>query len=99
MKNLAAYPLILALLLASSPARAAAPAPAIAVALSPQERADLSLQASLNPWLQKQSAGELVLVEQDRRHWHRGYSYGLGGLILTALIVTLIVVGQPDYRR
>ena len=101
MNTLLAYPLMLGLLLAGTPLLAAAPAPPQAIPLGIQERADLSLLSAQNAWLLKQRAGELVMVEEEEGgpRWRRGYSYGLGSLVLTALIVTLVVLSQPDDRR
>jgi hypothetical protein len=74
-----------------------AQAQATAPPLSPSEIASLSSLNANDPSLLGQSAGERVVVVERGRY---GPGFGVGLVILTAVIVTLIVVGTgPGYRR
>ncbi|HXC65756.1 MAG TPA: hypothetical protein VNZ67_15480 [bacterium] len=106
MKKMLTTLLIVGSLLTGVPglSQAAPPAPAAANTLSPQDRADLLRLDSAAPSLLQQRAGDAVLVVSDRGRgrWHDGYDgyygYGIGSLILTAIIVSVIIVSQQPYR-
>jgi hypothetical protein len=77
---------------------------AAAAALSPADRADLFRLGASPASLLQQSAGDAVLIVGDggHRRWHDGYGYyygyGFGSLILTAVIVSVIIISQAPYR-
>jgi hypothetical protein len=97
-------------LLAGAPGLARAvdrPLPAAAAAASPEDRANLIQLGAAAPSLLQQSAGDAVLIVADggrgRGRW-RGdddygyYGYGIGSLVLTALIVSIIIISQQPYQ-
>jgi|GEM_PF-7018890 hypothetical protein len=104
MKRTLTSMLVAASLLAGAPGlSSAAPAPA-AAAMSPESRADLFRLGAASPSLLQQRAGDAVLIVDGpgRGRWHDGYdgyySYGIGTLILTALIVGLVIASQQPYE-
>jgi hypothetical protein len=105
MKRMLTSMLVGASLLAGAPGLANA-APAPAAAMSPESRADLFRLGAASPSLLQQRAGDAVLIvdgpERGRGRWHDGYdgyySYGIGTLILTALIVGLVIASQQPYE-
>jgi hypothetical protein len=67
-------------------------APAVPV-LGASEKSALALLGSADPGLLQQRAGDRIYVDDGGMHrWHRGYGYGLGGLLLTVLLVAVLVV-------
>jgi hypothetical protein len=63
------------------------------VPLGAGEKADLALLGAADSGLMLQSAGDRVYIGDDgRRHWRRGYTYGLGGVVLTVLLVVALII-------
>jgi hypothetical protein len=98
MKSMTIYLLLLCSAMAGLPSQASA---AQTRGIGASEKS--ALAALSQPALLLQSAGEVdLIVEPEHRRWHRGYGYGIGigGVILTAVIVTLIIVGtRPPNPR
>jgi hypothetical protein len=111
MKKLFTTLLAAASLLTGAPglavAAAQSPAPASAAAVSPQERANLIQLGAAAPSLLQQRAGDAVLIVGDegrgRGRWrdrddYGYYGFGIGSLILTALIVSIVIISQQPYQ-
>jgi hypothetical protein len=88
-------------------ASAAAPPNPATAAVSPEERANLIQLGAAAPSLLQQRAGDAVLIVGDegrgRGRWRDGgdygyYGFGIGSLVLTALIVSIIIVSQQPYQ-
>ena len=99
MKTMTAALLSLCLLVAFTPGLSAGPAPAAdPCAQAPRSAEPMVPQTvALSDALLSQIAGEreVVLVEDGgprRYRYHDGYWYGFGGLIITAVVVTLVVM-------
>lgn len=88
MKSMTILLLLLAGVVTGTPGLAGAQAPL----LDASEKAQLT--ALNQPSLLAQSAGDRILIVDDQRGWRRHRVYiSAGAIILTAVIVTLVVLG------
>lgn len=94
-------PVALAAAVSPAPSTPNTSVPAKPVSVNAAPRASSAELAALeelgasNPELLRQSAGDEIVLEEDRphRHWHDGYGYGIGigGVVLVALLVLLLL--------